>query len=275
MMPTTRRPPVPPSLDPVVAVVGEVVVRERHVDGRAAAVRVEAGADNLPAEGSPEARRLRRWIVHTLIEEAVVEVEGRAHGATGRDDPSDPLAPALVRQVFEAVTAGVTVTDAEIEGHYRRNLAAYARPEVRVVLQAVVAARSAARSLVVLAREHGLEAAMRVVGPGQAAFERHEVTPGRRGRAFDAAVFAAAPGAVVGPVEGPLGWLVAEVVEVRPATSTPLAEVRDRIAADLLAARRGRRFDDWLAARRRHLVRIVPGNEHPGDPRVPGHVHRH
>lgn len=64
------------------------------------------------------------------------------------------------------------------------------------------------------------------------------------------------------------GWLGAPVA---PA----LAEVRDRIAATLLAAARRRAFRLWLDARCAALVELAPGYEHPGDPRQPDNTHRH
>ncbi|MDQ3431384.1 MAG: peptidylprolyl isomerase, partial [Actinomycetota bacterium] len=80
---------------------------------------------------------------------------------------------------------------------------------------------------------------------------------------------------VVGPLRSDFGWHVAEVVAVQPATTLPLESVRKAIQADLYAAARGRRFDSWLEQRRRRLADVVPGYEHPGDPRVPGSIHRH
>lgn len=67
----------------------------------------------------------------------------------------------------------------------------------------------------------------------------------------------------------------------RPATGgdaasvTPFAEVRSAIEDDLLVAVRARAFDEWLDQRRRDLVVIAPGFEHPGHPihGVPSHRH--
>ncbi|MDV3127665.1 malonyl CoA-ACP transacylase [Mycobacterium sp. 21AC1] len=64
------------------------------------------------------------------------------------------------------------------------------------------------------------------------------------------------------------GWLGAPVAPT-------LAEVRDRIAATLLAAARRRAFRLWLDARCAALVELAPGYEHPGDPRQPDNTHRH
>ena len=60
-----------------------------------------------------------------------------------------------------------------------------------------------------------------------------------------------------------------------PASVTPFAEVRATIEEDLLVAARARAFDEWLDQRRRDLVVIGPGFEHPGHPihGVPSHRH--
>jgi [acyl-carrier-protein] S-malonyltransferase len=69
------------------------------------------------------------------------------------------------------------------------------------------------------------------------------------------------------------GWRVFDPAG-RPSTP-PLAAVRPRIEAELLAAARRRRFARWLDAARTELVRLRPGFEHPGDPAQPDNTHRH
>ncbi|GAS88761.1 malonyl CoA-acyl carrier protein transacylase fabD2 [Mycolicibacterium brisbanense] len=54
-----------------------------------------------------------------------------------------------------------------------------------------------------------------------------------------------------------------------------LGEVRDQVAAHLLAAARRRAFRLWLDVRCAELVELAPGYEHPGDPRQPDNTHRH
>jgi [acyl-carrier-protein] S-malonyltransferase len=60
-----------------------------------------------------------------------------------------------------------------------------------------------------------------------------------------------------------------------PPFVAPFEEVRAAIEADLLVAARARVFDEWLEERRRALVVIEPGFEHPGHPvhGVPSHRH--
>lgn len=55
----------------------------------------------------------------------------------------------------------------------------------------------------------------------------------------------------------------------------PYESVRERIAAELGAVDRDRRFSRWVDERYAALVRLEAGFEHPGDPSHPDAVHRH
>ena len=102
-----------------------------------------------------------------------------------------------------------------------------------------------------------------------------DVRRGELAGPLEDALFAAECGAVVGPCETEHGWHVARVEEIIPEGSVPFAEVRGAIEAELLAAARSRRFDEWLAARRAALASIEPEYAHPADPihGLPSHRH--
>lgn len=70
-----------------------------------------------------------------------------------------------------------------------------------------------------------------------------------------------------GRVAAPDGWTTR--------TSADLEDVRDAVAAHLLAAARRRAYRHWLDARCAELVTLADGWEHPGDPRQPDNTHRH
>jgi [acyl-carrier-protein] S-malonyltransferase len=53
------------------------------------------------------------------------------------------------------------------------------------------------------------------------------------------------------------------------------AAARERIAAELRAARADRAFGQWLEQRLAADVVLAPGYEHPADPRHPDATHRH
>jgi hypothetical protein len=260
-----------------VATVEGAAITAAAVEARVSEIRRRAGPDNLPAPGSPEDRRLRRWVVHALVNEAVLAAEVRRAGLPVGLGVASAEA---VTRLFEQVTADVTLDDGEVAGYYARNLDRYRRPQRRrvrhVLLGDEVAAAGVRRRLAQgqplseVAATCSLDPSSRERGGDLGWLRRGEVSG-----ALEDAVFGAAVSSVVGPLRSDFGWHVAEVVAVQPATTVPLESVREAIRADLLAAARGRRFDNWLEQRRRQLAQVLPGYEHPGDPRVPDSIHRH
>jgi parvulin-like peptidyl-prolyl isomerase len=92
---------------------------------------------------------------------------------------------------------------------------------------------------------------------------------------FEAAVFAARIGDVVGSARTEHGWLVARVDEIAAESTMPYAVARSAIADELLEVARARAFDEWLESRRHELSRVAPDYEHPGHPRHGQMRHRH
>jgi parvulin-like peptidyl-prolyl isomerase len=62
---------------------------------------------------------------------------------------------------------------------------------------------------------------------------RSDVAEGQNEPALDEAIFSAAPGEVVGPIEGESGYYVIQVEEVTEASQAPLEEVQDQIVQTL------------------------------------------
>lgn len=261
-----------------VATVDGVAITAAAVQGRVGAIRDRAGTHDLPEPGSPEARRLRRWVVHALVNEAVLAAEARRAGlcdVAGITDVAHTVA-----RLFDHVTAEVTVDEREVAAYYARNLDRYRRPERRRVRHVLLGDEAAAddvggrlrrgEPLAHAAATCSLDLSSRERGGDLGWLRRGELAG-----ALEDAVFDVAPGKVVGPVRSDFGWHVAEVMAVQAATTVPLDAVRDAIHTDLLAAARGRYFDAWLDQRRARLVAVAPGYDHPGDPRVSDSIHRH
>ncbi|HEV2087445.1 MAG TPA: peptidylprolyl isomerase [Cryptosporangiaceae bacterium] len=259
----------------VVAVVADVRITTAEVDARVQRIGAEAGSDRLPAPGSPEERRLRRWVVHAMANEAIVAVEARAAGLAG---PAAGTAGDALPLLFERVTADVAVDDGEVARYYLANPDRYQRPERRRVRQLIIAdPATAGRARRRLDRGDAWTevVAASTSSPGAADDEVGWLRRGEMAGVLEAVVFAAVPGAVLGPVQTEFGWHLAEVLEIQPGGAVPLEEAAGPISADLLAAARGRRFDEWLEQRRHSLATVAPGHEHPGDPRAPDPIHRH
>ncbi|GAA0973634.1 hypothetical protein GCM10009555_028700 [Acrocarpospora macrocephala] len=149
------------------------------------------------------------------------------------------LATVAGRALFERVTAGVHVDETEISGYYVRNPDEFAVPETRWT---------------------------RELGP---------IRRGELAGAIEDAVFGAAEGEVVGPVDGPGGPWTLTVERIDGGGRKPYQMVREGIGRELALARREQVFGRWLEGRMAAWVRLSPGFEHPGDPRQPDAVHRH
>ncbi|MFC4115682.1 DUF7158 domain-containing protein [Nonomuraea zeae] len=193
-----------------------------------------------------------------------------------------------VRAMFQHVTASVTVPP-----EWRRPSRELPRPPLHLVQHRLFADRSRAD----LATPSDLE-------------PLGAVTLDSLPSAIAEAIRRQTYGTIVGPVEDALGWHVAvatpapvpeEFATPRPtrqehmphqpapalSMSGPFAvgsSVRDRAAprpetgehdSPLLESARRRAFARWLDDMRAQKVRLVPGLEHPGDPRQPDNHHKH
>ncbi|WP_405146157.1 peptidylprolyl isomerase [Sphaerisporangium sp. NBC_01403] len=251
------------SVAQVAAEVGDRVVAVSDVDAREAELRAGPLAARLPHPRAAEGRNLRRWLVQVLVTEALVEEEAAALGlvAAGDRPRSGPLTlPAalrtggvlaavtvsmpLARELRAVVTAGVRVPEEEVRAYYDRNLDRFTCPEARDVSRA-----------------------------GGASLGR--VRRGELAGPLEAAVFSAAEGEVVGPVEGPGGPWTVRVDAVEPGGVRAYEAVREDIASELSSVAAERAFAGWMEHRYAEKVRLRPGFEHPADPRHADATHRH
>ncbi|HXG81037.1 MAG TPA: peptidyl-prolyl cis-trans isomerase [Sphingomicrobium sp.] len=150
----------------------------------------------------------------------------------------------------EAV-ANIVPTDAEIAAYYKANQATYAGSETRVISQAVVQDKRQADGIAARARSGASFAA----AAAPAGFAAADVNLGAQtrtqfaGAANDAvanAAFAAAKGAVIGPIRSDLGWHVVKIEDVRGASGRTLAQARDEIAALLTTNKRKEALTDLV-----------------------------
>jgi len=190
--------------------------------------------------------------------EAVLVHEARLAGIADIAEPAR-LSSRDVARLVAHVTGEVAVPESDVRAYYERNADLYARPEARTVRHFVASDERAAQD----------EAAL------LAAVEPIEVRRGELAGPLEDAIFGAGIGAVVGPVQTELGWHVARIEEIAPASRTSFVDARATIEAELLVAARARAFDEWLERRRAALVVVEPEFEHPGHPRHGAPSHRH
>jgi [acyl-carrier-protein] S-malonyltransferase len=221
----------------------------------------------VPPVGGDESLQFRRWLVQELVTREVLIHEARAAGlieatppvADALDGTLTTLPQAVLTRLFEIVTADVAVPESELRAYYERNLDLFSTEEVRGLRHHLSPTEADAR------------AAARTIDQGASwNLRRGEFTG-----PFEDAVFAAAPGELVGPLESELGWHVARVERIDAPSIASFVETRERIAEELLAVARAGAFREWLERRRQAISVIEPDWEHPGHP-VHGLVrHRH
>lgn len=147
--------------------------------------------------------------------------------------------------------ANISATDAEIEAYYRANQATYGSKDVRVISQAVVPDQKTAAAIAQRASSAATFA--QAAAPAGLSAEDVSVGPQSRqelatlaGEKVAAAAFAAAPGAIVGPIQSDLGWHVIKVESVSSQGGKSLADARAEIAAKLVAEKRKNALADLV-----------------------------
>lgn len=148
-----------------------------------------------------------------------------------------------IAKVSSETVPGATPSEAEIAAYYKANQATYAGSETRVISQAVVQDKKAADAIAARARSGAAFAA--AAAPAGLSAEDISVGPqtraefsGLAGDSVASAAFAAAKGAIVGPLRSDLGWHVIKIDDIRGASGRSLAQAHDEIAKLLTANKR-------------------------------------
>lgn len=240
---------------------GEPVGRQ-PLDRRLDAMRRGPRSAMLPAPGSAEDRQLARWLTQVILTEALCEAEAEA-----RRLPLDP--PRYVRLDHPAAVEYGSINAAAFQGS----------PAVRAVARDVTAGvgvteEELRRYWTATARPVPLRWVLRHRLDGAPAHRLGPVGALDLPAALAGALLGAAPGDTVTATDA-LGRHEAHVLEVLPAREPRFERDGPRLRARLVAAARRRAFAYWLDSARAHRIRLVPGLEHPGDPRQPDNHHRH
>ncbi|MFG1941827.1 hypothetical protein [Nonomuraea sp. NPDC048826] len=239
--------------------VGDRPVGRETLDRRIAELREGPLRSALPAPGTAEDRQLARWLTQVILTETLCQDEAARLGLDPVDDaPLDRIAAVELGSVNAAAYHGSPWVRAVY-----RHVTATAEPPP-AWRHSPVRDERAARHLVRHRLFEDRETARRA-GPDDLE-PLGAVTLESLPAALAEALRARPPGALVGPVRDALGWHVA-VAEPAPP---------DRSAqASLLDAARRLAFARWADEKRAATVRLVPGLEHPGDPRQPDNHHKH
>ncbi|MFL6755015.1 MAG: peptidyl-prolyl cis-trans isomerase, partial [Sphingomicrobium sp.] len=134
--------------------------------------------------------------------------------------------------------AGASASDQEITAYYNANKATYAPSDTRSLSQVVVPDQATANAIAQRAKAGAtLAAAAAPAGTNAAVTTLTDQTraayAGVAGEQAAIAVFAAAKGAVVGPIHSDFGWVVVKVDGVKAGGGKTLAQAKAEIAAKL------------------------------------------
>lgn len=133
---------------------------------------------------------------------------------------------------------GTAATDQEIDAYYKANQSTYASKELRSLTQVVVPDQATANAIAGKAKAGTpLAAAAATAGSKAAVSSPKDQTKdsfaSAAGNDAANAVFAASPGAIVGPIKSDFGWVVAKVDSVKTEGGKSLAAARAEIATKL------------------------------------------
>jgi peptidyl-prolyl cis-trans isomerase D len=147
--------------------------------------------------------------------------------------------------------AGVKATDAEVQAYYRDNAATYAAKDLRSIEQVVVPDQKTAAEIAARAKGGATIAAAAAPAGTNAAVssikdQTRQAYASAAGDRVAAAVFSAAQGSVVGPIQSDFGWVVAKVNSVRTEGGKTFEQARPEIEAKLTAEKRKNALADLV-----------------------------
>ena len=147
--------------------------------------------------------------------------------------------------------AGVAATDQEIMAYYNANKASYAPSDTRSLSQVVVPDQATANGIAARAKGGATLAAAAAPAGANAAVttltdQTRQAYAGVAGDQAATAVFAAAQGAVVGPIHSDFGWVVVKVDSIKAGGGKTLAQAKTEIATKLNAEKRRAAIEDLV-----------------------------
>jgi parvulin-like peptidyl-prolyl isomerase len=274
--------------DGAVAVVGDKTVTKEEFDKLIEQQKksAEAQKQDFPEPGTAEYEALKATVVKGLVEQKEWEGESMGvkvtdqeieteldklkqqyfqgdeekysaelakQGLTDADVRNELRTRILTNKIYEAVTKKVTVSDADIKAYYDKNPSQYQQPASRDVRHILVKNEALAQKLhdqiqggadfAKLVEKYTQDTASKADGGKLTAFKGRTVAP------FDEFVFSAKTGDLSDPIKTEFGWHIIEVLSaVKPATTTPLDQVKDAIKTTVLQTKQSAAMKAWIAA---------------------------
>jgi peptidyl-prolyl cis-trans isomerase C len=179
-----------------------------------------------------------------------------------------------LNQLFDQVTSGQTVSDAELRGAFEEHAEQLGTPERRRIRNIVVRTQAEARrvlaeidsgiSFAQVARRRSLDGSTRGKGGDLGVVSREELEATYAARAFGAR-----PGAVYGPLRNAFGWNVGFVERVLPPVPARFEEARSALKDVLLVEKATAAWRSWLGEQIRSADVEYADEYRPDDPDAP------
>lgn len=291
-----------------IAVVGDREISKAEYDRLLAQAEktYEAREQEFPQAGTPEFAQLRNAIVRSLVEQAEFEIaaeeldvevtdedvekrldelkeqffegdqeryetELEKQGLTDAQVRKDVRTRILSERIFEQVTKGVQVTEADVQAYYEENKAQFETPATRDVRHILVKNKARAEDIhrqlqnggnfAQLARRFSQDPASKEEG-GKFTAQQGATVP-----EFDETAFELETGELSEPVKTQFGWHIIEATSaIKPKSTQEFPEVEEQIREQLLEEKKNARINEWIEELRERFeeeIAYAPGFEPP------------
>jgi parvulin-like peptidyl-prolyl isomerase len=185
-------------------------------------------------------------------DEKKYEKQLKDQGLTDAQVRADVRAQVVSEKLFNQVTKGTKVTDADVNKYYRDNIEQYSTPEQREVRHILVKTRAQANRIydqlkaggnfAALAKQHSQDPSSKDNGGKITISKGQTVAP------FDQTAFLLKRNVISRPVKTEYGYhLIQPISEVKAATTRPLNKaLRNQIRPQLLQQRREEAMNTWV-----------------------------
>jgi parvulin-like peptidyl-prolyl isomerase len=177
--------------------------------------------------------------------------EIKKQGVTDEQVREDVRASVVQNKIYEKVTAGVTVSDKEVDEYYKKNKQNYIQPASRDVRHILVKKKALADGLyqraingenfAALAKKYSTDPGTKKQGG------KLPISKGRQVPEFDKAAFGLKTGEISHPVKTSYGWhIILALNGIKKQKVTPLSEVKPAIRQQLLQQEKTDAMKDWV-----------------------------
>lgn len=169
------------------------------------------------------------------------------------EDAREQIRDVIIQEkLFEEVTKGVKVTDADVEAYYEKNKAQFSQPATRDLRHILVKSKAKADVLYAqltqtnadfsaLAKQHSEDEGTAAQGGKYAAVKGQAVPE------FDKVAFELDKGEISKPVKTQFGWHIIQATgEIKDEKATPLADIEDSIRQQLLQQKQSDAMRKWV-----------------------------